>query len=1109
MLLTNYRSACLIAATGLCCLIVPVKQTWAVETPLRVAVIDTGDNLAAPPAQLDLIVAQLSQQPGLALLERQQIDAVLREQQRNLVLSEKETTDNFIAAGRILGADVLVLISSSPPNEQGLQPIEVRIVETRRGIRFGETVLIWSADEQADAEQFESATAFITSRLSRVRTSERKYTLVSLAGFRTDELSQEAHRFKRSIEAWLEAWLASQPGIAVAERTKVLPLIDERNLASDLPSALGNADAAIDGTFKLDFSGDFPQVELTLRVLRKDRSAVSRTLHAPIRDLAKLRESAGKAIIELLDLVLKAAEFDAEAEARLLTDEAERLLSLGRRYESLQRLITAYSLEPDSLRTQTLLLNAGRQLGVGPDLSGAKFDGPFYPTALLLSDVARQVLDQIEQQRLRPGDNNQYERKEMFARIGDFCSLMSQIQFIVSEPTESQSIQAEWLRQAVEVLFAQYLNAVERVGGTPYEYAIFTGLSTSRYWAKSPDKALNQRFELFQRAARLDQPQQLGIWAFTTDHRFRLSDDKNWTQQHELVPLYEAYFEKMQDSNQPLMQAVGEREAAQFALWFLNDSTRALDHYRRFIAHIVNEIIPQYPAFADHVHGLWLDLNHWSGELALTDEEAGALWSQVILARWDPQGNCPQSSQPWEYRITLTLQLLERAGQFDKANELLQRCIDVLQTAPEELAVHEVSSQWPRTLSRLNQLQQGLQERHPGLGTTSNQIAVLPVDCQPLLQAAGLPELLKAQDVPVSSWRFTDLIATKDGYAVTSEAQEAQVKKFQTRVWLAVIRLDRKGNVLSSTLCSKPMEFDYRTSRQSGIAGQFHRTFASSDGNLFVAIPVNGIVWFPWDGAPVHYSAKYLENSDPNHRPVPFEEARQLTPINDKLYFTSGKDLFHPQIFELDYRSGRTTLLFDTQSINKRSPLHGRIGYSISEGPPGELLLWACHDRNQRDESFSRPPLGDLFKVILQDKSIHQAKPPFYIAHPGTTLSDQHHLGFQSPQGAMARFNPATLSLEWLLGNQSDPPFSGIGLSLQQFVYNEKYLLTPTKQLYKTSSRKWDLHAHGSLSPKQLLADNLPPPEKVLRYLIDDQRQVLVMTSKELYRVELFEEESR
>jgi len=30
------------------------------------------------------------------------------------------------------------------------------------------------------------------------------------------------------IESWLESWLASQPGIAVAERTEVLPLIDER-----------------------------------------------------------------------------------------------------------------------------------------------------------------------------------------------------------------------------------------------------------------------------------------------------------------------------------------------------------------------------------------------------------------------------------------------------------------------------------------------------------------------------------------------------------------------------------------------------------------------------------------------------------------------------------------------------------------------------------------------------------------------------------------------------------------------------------------------------------------------------------------------------------------
>lgn len=280
--------------------VLPNEPLWAEATPLlRVAVIDTGDKPAAPPGLLDLLVVQLSQHEGLAVLERQEIATVLREQESNLAIVGKTSQTDLVRAGRILRADALVLISAEAPNRQGLQAIEARIVETRRGVRFGKTILAWSKDEQVVAKQISSATEQLARRLGRIRHAKGKFTLVSLAGFRTDELSQEAHRFRRNLESWLESWLASQPGLAVAERTKVLPLIAERKLSDDLLAVLGNADVTIDGTFQLDFSQAEPQVELTLRVVRKNHSVATRTLHALISEQAKLREAAGKAVLEL------------------------------------------------------------------------------------------------------------------------------------------------------------------------------------------------------------------------------------------------------------------------------------------------------------------------------------------------------------------------------------------------------------------------------------------------------------------------------------------------------------------------------------------------------------------------------------------------------------------------------------------------------------------------------------------------------------------------------------------------------------------------------------------------------------------------------------------
>ena len=1108
-------------------------ETQAEETPLRVAIIDTSDQLVAPPALLDLLVVELSQKEGFAVLERQEIATVLSEQQRNLAIAGDASQDDLVAAGQIFGADALVLISAAEAlNPQGLQAIEARIVETRRGVRFGKTVFAWSKDGQAIAKQISSATEQIVGRLGRIHHAQGKFTLVSLAGFRTGELSQEAHRFKRNLEAWLETWLASKPGIAVAERTKVLPLITERKLSDDLPAALGEADVTIDGTFRLDFSQAQPQVELAIRVIRKDRTVATRILHAPISEQAKLREAAGKVVLELLSI--KATEsFDAKTEAKLLTNEAERLLALRRRYEALDRLMTAYALNPDSLRTQMLLLNAARRIGVGPDPSGASFEGPFYSTALFVGDIARQLLDQIRDKRIPQSELELYQRDNLIGRIGEFCSLMSQTQFVVKKPTESQTIQHEWLRMAVDDLFSRYLDLLEIEGGRNYESAIYTGLRCGRYWAKGPEEALDQRYQLFQRAADLSQEQGLRIGAFGNCQRFRLSDNKAWAVRDDLHQLYESYIQKMQESEHVTVQAVGEREAANYSLWELKDRTRAMKHYRGFIQLIVKEIIPNHPQLADQADCLWLNLNQRTGSLALTDAEAGELWSQVIIARWSPERKCPQSSQNWEGRIKVTMLHLEKAGEIEKAGHLLQECIAALQASPIGLEPHKISNRWQGTLRRLQEMQLGLGERHPQLGgEASKTIPTLAVVCKSLFHCKQIPELLNAKHVPVHSWRFSGLATTTEGYAVICLATRSkrsksgkQSNRRLSQEWLAVIRLDKSGVLKSTSLFPEPMEYDSRSSRLTGIiipAGDVRPT-AAAEGNIFVSVPLNGIVWFPPNEAPIHFSSKYLNQLAANRRPVPFEEARHLVPIDGKIYFHAGKDPFRPRIYELDYQQGESRILLDTRSLPEESPLKGRRGFAMTSGPPGKLLVWSFPDGGPRNGKRPRLHGGHLFLLDLQNGSVEQAEHPFRLGHAWVRNGAQHHLGMRTEEGQIAVFNQQTLSIDSLLGDQpvSLRSNSRTRLSSQEFVYNAPYLFTsakkpgratysdlqflarglPKKQTLAASN--WLLYKKGSATPQRLQSDLLPPPVKVSKYFMNDQGQILMLTSNEVFRIEL------
>lgn len=1098
--------------------------------PLRVAIVDEGGKEAVPLALMELLVVRLSKEASFSILERQKIAAVLLEQANQLSLADDRTREQLVTAGRLLGADALVLITVEPPSERGIQPIEARVVETVRGIRFGKTTLAWSTDTEAISRQLDSAANELKRRLRRIRNSREKLTVVSVTGFRANELSPEAQRVRRKLEIWLEVWLANQPGIVVAERTTVLPLIDERKLSDTLPAELGEADATIAGNFRLDFSKKQPQVELTLRVIRNDRALGQQRLSNSLDNLAELRQSAGETILELLAVENTPAAFDADGEAKLLAAEAERLLELRRMYTALDRLITAHALDPESRSIQAQMMKAGRAFGVGLNFGGNKFEGSFFPTALLLADVARQALDGIEQGHFPQNRGAAYNSNELLSHIGEYCRVMRQMQFLFRgrQPSELEQVQQEWLRVSIENLFKRYLNVTKSHGSRAYESAIYCGLHYGQFWAKTPQAALEQRRELFELAGELTNPRVQGVGTFTADHRFRLTKNKSWADRDDLRPAYEKNFRELAASDHAAVRAVGQREAANYSLWLLEDRARAMRHYRQFIDIVVEEVIPHHPQLADASHGLWLNLNEKRGYLELTSAEAGQFWSRVINARWSPAFRAPRNSQNWEYRIKGTLLHLEKAGKHRQADQLLQTCIDSLKKAPVDLDRVKISNQWQETLVRLQKLRQGLQERHPELGGERSSLPTLAVECMPCLTIEqAMSRLPSDERIPRRHWNFTGLVETRTGYVASYAVSQGNVRipnsqESFNQEWAAIARLDKAGKFLSSTVFPEPFIYDYRRSRLTGIVGQVSRPLASTDAGVFLSVPANGLIWFPLDKPAIHFSAKYLEQPKPNGQPVPFEEARQLTPTDGKLYVLSSDNAYHPRIYELDFQQGLTTMLLDAEKLAKGSPLLASYGFLATPGPPGKLHLWAIGNGVRHvGESGYVPVVGELYLMDLKTKSIAQAIPPVRLAHPWIDNCFKHHLGYQTPNGSVATFNPQTLALDWLLADDHEkiPSMSQARLRSHRFEHNVTWLLTSVKRPGAISARERRFHIRGrpdspikaasdwllyripSTTPRRLESEKLPPPEDVTHYLIDDQNQALMLTKKAVFRV--------
>ncbi len=1138
-----------IGVTALCLvhLLVGCLVAHAEQPPLRVALVETGGKAAVPAELLDLLFVHLSQEENLSLLERQDIAALLQEQNRNLAFAGDKSKEDIIATGRILGADALVLLSANKPNKDGAQPVEVRIVETRRGLRFGGTVVAWSENEQEITQQVESVAEQAVRLLFRIRNAQGEYIVVSLAGFRTNEVSEDAHRVRRNLESWLEFWLASQSGIVVAERQQVLPLIEERKLSQDLPESLGEADAVVDGRFQLEFTQQDPQLQLTVRVVHKDHTFSLQEFSGPLDELSVLRKEVAAAVLMFLSPETKGIPFDYQAEAQTLFAGAERMLAVGRRGEASKLLTAAYALKPDDFRVCCMLVQTGIVTNV--DTRDERYAHQYYPQALFLSDVASQVLDHL-QTNLQEIDYVDRILRSV-ERLGYRIEVSG---YGERQPTQHEKAQHEWLTSSFESLFKRYLAVAKTVGGQSYRAAVRLGLVSGHHWAKTPEDAFKQRHELLDLCFVESKGDQGFLEILTYCGQFHPDRHLPWKQVDGLSEVHKEYLKELVDSDNPFLRARGIRGLAEWVFIHGQDRDKAAELYQNFIDIVVDEIIRENPKIGYYVGGSWLDYYSLHDPF-LTDEEMGTQWNRVIHACWSK--GCPRSSQPWVHRITLTIEHLEKAGLLKEAELLLQECIDQLEAAESKLSSKQKRhNQWPRTAARLRILLSELVSRHPDLGSDESEVSDLAVDCQPGLTMQHLTaEIRRAEQVFIDDlqkfnpsnrrpnntefdrgvrfamerfWYFLGMTQTADGYVVicgrekhTPFRDKAKRKYAQ---WLLVVRLNKQGQFQSAKLHPEPIE---RISAPVGELREHHLWPVCTAGDdLFVA-GGNGLLWFPKDESPVHFSSSHMDKSDLSHRPAPFDHVQEMVALEGKLFVKGGNDPRKPKLYELDYLKSTTMEFLDAQNLPADSPFAGREGFSIMAGPAGTLLVWARPDITRK----KRPPNaagGDLFLVNMKDKSIRQSDQPLFLSFaffqiPGDYQSFKgiaQTIGYGTRNGDLAIFNPRTVTLNWYVtsnqakSSKAELVRAGLTANEQRMLASQKRvgnsIINDWRKYHNVIVRHgadadfhWLLYERSNPIPQRLAAANLPPAGKVKQFLMDDQNQVLMMTGKEVLRVEI------
>ena len=295
----------LILATVLLLLATPV---WSAT---RLAIVADADS--QPVA--DLLMAGLSKEPGVELVEREEIDKVMREHQ----LSINGNLDQELNLSKLLRAQGILVLEVAKKDDgfpRGASRAAGRGGPGRRDFRHGR-----AAREGQRRGPFKTHLRSHPPAAAEAASRERKGR-PHLDPQCALPLIPGVEPLEREVTMLLASRLASEPAVFVLERRRLDLLAGEKAYGSETPGAFWNGAYLLDGNIESDGKND-GIISIHLR-LRKPGGGDGGTISAQ-GPAASVKELVGKLATQILKTVGQestARQWDPAAEAAQYLDEA-------------------------------------------------------------------------------------------------------------------------------------------------------------------------------------------------------------------------------------------------------------------------------------------------------------------------------------------------------------------------------------------------------------------------------------------------------------------------------------------------------------------------------------------------------------------------------------------------------------------------------------------------------------------------------------------------------------------------------------------------------------------------------------------------------------------
>ena len=230
----------------------------------RLAVVDVGTKEKAPLAFMDLLTVAFGKQPNIALLERADVDRLLREQALSLSLSNPTQGTAAVKAGKIWAVDAFLMLESLP-TAKGPPRLRIRLVDAHHGMKILDATWLLSGDGKQYPEQADTLALSATQKLAGFRKDAKGIRLVGVAAMQSREVSKSWDWLSETLAAGLGQHLGLEPSVIVMERKQTRTLTDERALTEGLPDALKASAFLVTGTFQLERGKGLNTISVTVQ----------------------------------------------------------------------------------------------------------------------------------------------------------------------------------------------------------------------------------------------------------------------------------------------------------------------------------------------------------------------------------------------------------------------------------------------------------------------------------------------------------------------------------------------------------------------------------------------------------------------------------------------------------------------------------------------------------------------------------------------------------------------------------------------------------------------------------------------------------------------------